>query len=109
MHKLKLHLDDLRVESFDTTTVRKEKGTVFGEQCTCPSACTCPGCPSCDATCPATCPYTCDDASCGASCGGTCDGSCDGGYTCAGCTWEPVATCFNYGTCDPGQICREVP
>lgn len=74
MNKLKLTLESLAVESFDTTAVAKEKGTVFGEQCTCPTVCTCPGCPSCDATCPNTCPYTCDDYSCLNSCEGTCAG-----------------------------------
>ena len=74
--KLSLNLEDLSVESFDTTSGQKAKGTVFGEQCTCYTNCTCPGCPTCDAscdgtcgdTCPATCPYTCDDASCGGGC-----------------------------------------
>ena len=75
MNKLKLTLESLAVESFDTTAVAKEKGTVFGEQCTCQTVCSCPGCPSCDATCA----WTCDDATCAgqASCGGnTCDGTC---------------------------------
>lgn len=84
MPKLKLELDDLHVESFDTTTASKEKGTVFGEQCTCYTQCTCPGCPTCDATCDATCPYTCDDRTCM-----TC------GLTCQSCScWE----CYSY-TC----------
>lgn len=65
--KLSLNLDDLLVDSFDTTSAQKEKGTVFGEQCTCPTNCTCPGCPTCGATCPATCANTCDDATCGCS------------------------------------------
>ena len=73
--KLTLKLEDLSVDSFNTTAVEKEKGTVFGEQCTCWTQCgqnTCPGCPTCDNTCNggATCPYTCDDASCAGSCGG---------------------------------------
>jgi len=67
--KLSLKLEDLSVDSFDTSVSRKENGTVYGEQqCTCPSACTCPGCPTCDAscngTCDNTCPYSCDDATC---------------------------------------------
>jgi hypothetical protein len=80
--KLSLNLDDLTVDSFDTTGTQKAKGTVFGEQCTCYTQCTCPGCPTCanyatcDAscngtcggTCPATCAYTCDDASCNGTC-----------------------------------------
>jgi hypothetical protein len=78
--KLTLNLDDLSVDSFDTSTTRNAKGTVFGEQCTCPTACTCPGCPTCYAscngtcgdTCAGTCAYTCDDYSCAESCGGGC-------------------------------------
>jgi hypothetical protein len=67
MNKLKLELDDLAVESFDTTCGNNDRGTVVGEQqlCTCPTACTCPGCPTCDATCPDTCVHTCAD-----TCGG---------------------------------------
>jgi hypothetical protein len=90
MKKLKLELDNLTVESFDTTGVQKPRGTVVGEQCTCWTNCdTCPGCPTCDATCA----YTCDDATCpncptcAASCNGTCNeytcyGTCAGEYTC---------------------------
>jgi hypothetical protein len=74
MNKLKLRLDDLRVDTFQTTSVQKAKGTVFGEQCTCYTQCTCPGCPTCDA-----------------SCNGTCDASYNG--TCA-CTREGDDTCF---------------
>jgi hypothetical protein len=68
MKKLSLTLDDLRVDSFHTSCGQKEKGTVFGEQCTCDTACTCPGCPSCDYTCAytceATCPNTCEQYTC---------------------------------------------
>jgi hypothetical protein len=79
MKKLKLHLDDLQIDSFQTTPAEKPKGTVFGEQCTCYTQCTCPGCPTCDAscngTCDATCPNTCFtcELSCRPSCLGTCD------------------------------------
>ncbi|HEY0016541.1 MAG TPA: hypothetical protein VGC13_09495 [Longimicrobium sp.] len=66
--KLSLNLEDLSVDSFDTTSTQKAKGTVFGEQCTCYTNCTCPGCPtcyaSCNGTCDNTCANTCDDASC---------------------------------------------
>ncbi len=82
MKKLKLHLDDLRIDSFSTTSAAKPRGTVFGEQCTCYTQCTCPGCPTCD-------------ASCNGTCGATCDASCNG--TCDGCTWE--ASCGG-NTCD---------
>ena len=101
MRKLKLEIENLAVESFDTQAAAKPKGTVFGEQCTCYTACTCPGCPTCDNTCA----YTCDDATCpacptcAASCNGTCDDSCNygtcGEYTCA-------FTC--YDTCRP-RLC----
>jgi hypothetical protein len=59
MKKLSLKLDDLRVDTFQTSAVRQEAGTVFGEECTCPTDCTCPGCPSCDPTCEVTCDATC--------------------------------------------------
>jgi hypothetical protein len=92
MEKLKLQLDNLSVESFDTTCEAKGHGTVRGEQATN----TCPGCP----TCAATCAYTCDDATC-PQCP-TCAASCNG--TCAG------ATCFDscgrtcWDTCGIGCI-----
>jgi hypothetical protein len=85
MKKLSLKLDELHVETFDTTSTEKEKGTVFGEQCTCPTQCTCPGCPSCDNTCPQTCA--------GMSCDYTCDNSCIYGSC--------VETCANYGGAQP--------
>jgi hypothetical protein len=85
MNKLKLHLEDLAVESFDTCTPARDKGTVFAEQCSCGG--TCAGQATCDYTCDdATCPYTCDDNTCAASCNGSCDASCYGTcgeYTCA--------------------------
>lgn len=89
--KLKLKLDDLLVDTFDTTVVQKGKGTVFGEQCTCWTQCgqnTCPGCPTCDASCNGTCDASCNGtcASCAASCNGTCGDTCD--YSCA------LDTCF---------------
>ena len=94
--KLMLKLEDLSVDSFDTTTPQKAKGTVFGEQCTCYTNCTCPGCPTCDASCNGTCDASCNgtcDASCNGTCncpsGNTCDWSCQDcswGYTCSPCT-----------------------
>ena len=70
MRKLRLDLEHLSVESFDTTRAKPGSGTVYGEQCTCYTACTCPGCPTCDASCNGTCGDTC-----AASCGGTCAGA----------------------------------
>lgn len=73
MGKLKLVLEQLTVDSFDTATADEKKGTVFGEQCTCHTACTCPGCDTCDASC---------NGTCGATCYGTC-----GGHTCDDPSW----------------------
>ncbi|HEU0055413.1 MAG TPA: hypothetical protein VFQ39_19635 [Longimicrobium sp.] len=102
--KLQLSLDQLAVDSFDTTAAEKnEKGTIFGEQCTCPTACTCPGCPTCEgaATCNASCNGTCGNT-CQASCYGTCDASCD----CGGTQFD--YTCNGYGTCGV-YPCKIVP
>lgn len=92
--KLTLNLEQLTVDSFDTSSAPARRGTVFGEQCTCPSACTCPGCPTCDATCPATCYNTCDDYTCAASCNGTC-GAATCGYSC------------NYTDCCVEETCQQ--
>jgi hypothetical protein len=104
MQKLKLQLEDLSVESFDTTAPAKAKGTVFGEQCTCYTNCTCPGCPTCEASCNGTCDASCN-GTCDASCNGTCDASCNGGFSClcptnaADCTQYYDRTCNGNGTC----------
>ena len=100
--KLRLNVEELTVDSFTTEYCKERSGTVHGQQCTCPTACTCPGCPTCDASCNGTC-----DGTCAASCNGTCDcGTYD--YTCEGCTMYD-ATCHNYGTCVPGRPCPAVP
>jgi hypothetical protein len=103
MNKLKLQLEDLLVDSFDTTTPAKSKGTVFGEQCTCYTQCTCPGCPTCYASC---------NGSCDASCNGTCAASCDGGcgtwdYTCDCSNESCVYTCQGWQTYGPNGMCVE--
>jgi hypothetical protein len=102
MNKLKLQLEDLMVDSFDTTAPQKAKGTVFGEQCTCYTQCTCPGCPtcyascngSCDASCNGTCGDTCD-YTCGATCNDTCHDTCAG--SCGTCQFscDDMYTCVN--------------
>lgn len=94
MKKLRLDLDELEVESFDTRGGAREKGTVVGEQCSCGGTC------YPQATCPQTCAYTCDDPTCAYTCDdATCPASCNG--TCAGHTcWETCGgTC--YDTCRP--------
>ena len=110
--KLRLDLEDLSVESFDTTpSEHRREGTVFAQQCTCYTNCTCPGCPTCDAscngTCGGTCNGTCGENTCAASCYGTCDYSCNcysnGGY----CTNYDV-TCRGIGTCGV-YPCADIP
>jgi hypothetical protein len=105
--KLKLNLDELTIDSFDTTAGEKGRGTVMGEeQCTCWTQCgqnTCPGCPTCDASCNG----TCGAATCGASCYGTCnEATC--GYSCDGWCTQYDATCNGYGTCGVWP-CKDVP
>jgi hypothetical protein len=107
MKKLMLRVEDLRIDSFSTTPAARDAGTVFGEQCTCWTNCTCPGCPTCDESCNGTCDASCNgtcDVSCGGGCGTgwgewTCDNSCDGGFTCD-------ATCGGFATYPgPDQHC----
>ena len=105
MRKLKLDLDQLAVDSFDTASPAPKGGTVFGEQCTCYTNCTCPGCPTCyatcngQATCANTCANTCDDYTCAASCNGTCVGcgtdwtDCDCADTCMQTACGPYFCC----------------
>jgi hypothetical protein len=87
MNKLRLTLEDLRIDSFDTTAAAREKGTVVAQQdCTCYSCeNTCPAFETCDLSCYYTCQATCDDPSCGVTCPDTCGPSCGGtcrNYTC---------------------------
>jgi hypothetical protein len=100
--KLKLNLDELTVDTFNTETARRPSGTVFGEQCTCYTNCTCPGCPTCYASCNGTCEASCN-GTCGATCNGTCGDSCN---YCGGTVND--YTCAPYGTCG-ARYCAEVP
>ena len=93
MRKLSLNLDDLQVDTFDTTVRPKGKGTVFGEQCTCWTYCgrnTCPGCPTCDASC-----------NCGTwgenTCAQTCEETCGNENTCNLCAYPPTCQQTNCG------------
>lgn len=104
MHKLRLRLEDLAIDSFATTYVKREKGTVYGEQCTCPTACTCPGCPTCDASCNGSCGGVSCINTCVQSCYGTCDATCGStcDYTCGGDTCDP--TCAGWATLHGPQV-----
>jgi hypothetical protein len=92
MRKLTLNLDQLAVDSFDTAAATEKKGTVFGEQCTCQTQCSCPGCPTCD--------YTCDDVTCAASCG-SCEPTCDASCWYGQCPSNPTCNPSN----DPNWVC----
>lgn len=75
MKKLRLDLDSLEVESFDTAEADEKRGTVQAR------ATAYPGGPSCVNTC------NVNDWTCWESCGyGTCAGAtCDGAWTCPTC------------------------
>ena len=106
MNKLKLQLDDLQVDTFQTTSAEKSKGTVFGEQCTCYTQCTCPGCPTCYASCNGSCDASCN-GTCGASCEATCGGTCDWTCNCTGGGDTCDYTCPGYATSPGGNYeCR---
>lgn len=103
MKKLTLDLDQLAVESFDTTRPASgRQGTVQGNMyccCCCCAPCCCSPQPTADASC---------NGTCDASCGGTCvDCGGGGGYTDVGCTAYD-ATCRNYGSCGYAQ-CADIP
>ena len=107
MKKMKLSLDDLKVESVQTTPESNApaEGTVFGyiscDQTWCKE---CPpgGCPSQVNTCQSTCGSSCN-GTCTESCNGTCDNSCNGG--CGGQTCPEICgtfacwRCTDYGGC----------
>ena len=90
MAKLKLNLDALNVETFQTADAGAEEGTVHGQQITPAGSC---GCWYTVATCPATCQITC-----GATCYPTCR------YTCR-CYITQFPTC-GQRTC---WACRDWP
>lgn len=67
MKKLRLELEDVRIESFETSSVRAEKGTVFGEQqWSRPGQASCNGDETCANTCGPVCDslHTCDHFTC---------------------------------------------
>jgi len=102
MKKLKLQLDELQVESFQTARGHATRGTVQGNapptsMCTDYIDCTWDfGCETQVASCNGSCGNTCD-ATCG-SCNGTCYGSCYGSCD---------ATCFSceYSCYESGCAC----
>ena len=105
MRKLKLEVEALRVESFDTTGAgRREPGTVrahagaYEEDV---AIITDPR--TRDASCFETCKISCW-GSCEASCGGTCEVSCDGACTDL-CTYGCSDGCTRYTCPSGGEVC----
>lgn len=106
MHKLKLELEALRVESFETTRDEGGRGTVqihlrLSDYGTCP-----PVEPQPYVTeNPADCPATAYDYTCAASCNGTCN-SCYG--TCVSCNGTCYGSC-QYTCYNSCNVCEPVP
>lgn len=94
--KLKLDLDELQVESFDTAADEQgRRGTVRGND-----LCTC----NCCETDACTAQTACGQATCAVSCNGTCNE-----WTCGDCYGTVVdATCNGYGTCGV-YPCKAIP
>ena len=115
MRKLKLDLDCLVVESFDTRPARAEGGTVFGqatfgESCegTCYTDCWGGTCPNCDQSSIALCTQACGsgrEGTCDATCA-TCGDSCNGWRSCID---TCVQTCWEscYGYCFSEDPCEK--
>lgn len=90
MQKMKLRLDDLRIDSFSTSDAKGEHGTVHGHDCvTCTNACNCNGTAATDCGCGSN---TCYCGTAYTDCG-DCELSRDGGnyLTCA-------VECFSHYT-----------
>ncbi len=120
MNKIKLDLDSLQIESFETTPDESgAKGTVHGlvgsgepEFCTdfticiqiCPQPTIGTACPSFGSTCGNTCGGTCG-STCGSTCGNTCGGTCavtcsfTCGITCGTAGCEPTCNNCRHGEC----------
>lgn len=86
--KLSLHLDQLSVESFHTSTAPLPRGTVRGFDITA-STCYDEGC-GCISD---TCNTNCEQNTCGGSCGIACPPTYHGEHSCA------PPTCFNSCIC----------
>jgi hypothetical protein len=111
MKKMKLNLEQLAVDSFDTSAAPQPRGTVFGEEYTNLTHCSCPGHPSCDGydtcqgspSCDGVCTYTQGNDTCDITCHGafTCELSCDYGpscyYTCITCEYTCPTCVYTCG------------
>lgn len=82
MQKLTLNLDELYVESFETSRGLLERGTVRGASESTANQIICT-CDSDNGTCDASCQGGCGTQSCGGTCGGATCGFCTQDLTCA--------------------------
>jgi hypothetical protein len=108
MKKFSLTLENLAVESFETSGPTRGRGTVHAHDHSCPSNCHDSGMCTCDGVLCDTYTCQCDSGpqpetcafSCGMSCPNTCN-SCQA--TCISC----MATCEGYAGCTYPNICIE--
>ena len=100
MQKLSLKLDELQVESFDTTAVLRRRGTAYGYDSDTSQPCAGTyGGNTCESTChQIDCGCTGYNGTCDVSCNGTCEGQ---GDTCQqGCaTYLDCPTVYPYPGC----------
>lgn len=98
MRKLKLDLEELRVDTFSPAGGEEREGTVFGEQITagtCLNTCQLSCVASCIVSCNISCVRTCFQV----TCAGTCN------RTCIAILCEPVGTAFcEIETIGPGPV-----
>jgi len=112
MRKLKLDLDVLAVESFDTEAEQaRRRGTLFGRDSgTAYTDCWGLTCPNCDPTALVFCTDQCGsvEETCARTCA-TCAYSCDGWHTCFGTCVEGTLydTCGECGGVSAPQLCDE--
>lgn len=97
--KLKLELEQLTVDSFDTSASQAGEGTVFGEQLT--TLQTRPR----DHTCYESCNGSCETGPCWTACA-SCNDTCDG-WTCAG-PWSDCTCGYECGMTAHWTNCDEI-
>jgi hypothetical protein len=105
MRKVRLDIDNLQVESFETASAAGGRGTVrglgfvVGVGTVEPVSGQCGSYPNCPSPlCVDTPLASCDNASCHASCGDSCNGTCQSCATCNSCQESCLGTC---GACIP--------
>ena len=103
MLKLKLEIESLDVQSFETVDAPPPDGTVFGLS----GAVTCNSCDSCDPTCAGeTGGWSCPGQTCAQSCGGTCPATCN---SCAATACGGTCNSCGAATCEYTCVCSDGP